>query len=284
MTNVKEPLVLGFMGPPGTGKTVAMEIVEHEANRKAVGDTLGLGRLLNVGVARKSTSRPSRGADDRLKESGVDEAEFDKPEMIGVYTLSNNGAKYAYRESALRAEGVDVLIAEPSLHHIEAVKLHLGGRLFTIFLAASREYRLARLSGRGTEDPVEVRKRVLEGDAQIIIASMLGAEMSQGADVLTDSLMVEIFTKIQDSDDDLAVGQLSQYLADYAGGDAEAAKKYGDTTAKLFAHDIRHVHGGQKAIEHVITLDDSYLSKDPKNEGKYREEILAQLARGLKSA
>ncbi len=279
----KEPLVLGFMGPPGTGKTVAMEIVEHEPNRQAVGQTLGLGRALNVGVARKSTSRPSRGADDRLKESGVAVEEFDKPEMIGVYTLSNNGAKYAYRASALQADGVDVLIAEPSLHHIEDVKNYLGGRLFTIFLAASRAYRLARLSGRGTEDPVEVRKRVLEGDAQIIIASMLGAEMSQGADALTDATMLEIFKKIHATTDDATVTELAQYLSAYAGGDADAAKKYGDSTAKLFAEDIRHVHGGKKAIEHVITLDDSYLSKDPKNEGKYREEILAQLVHGLKN-
>lgn len=276
----QESIVFGIIGAPGIGKSVAMRIVEDEENRKAVGVDLGRGPI-KVGVARKTTTRPNRGADDRMKESGVPAEEFANGEMIGVYTLSNNGAQYGYRASELNQTGYDLLIAEPSLHHLTEVEEYLGDRLSTMMLVASRQYRLDRLGGRGTEDMAEVRRRVLEGDAQIIMANILGAPMEKSVEELTDPKMVELFLNIRSAADmDEAaphIAALRQYLMDYVGeADAEKAAKYADTTSKSFAEEVRHLHvkEGEEYISNVVTVDDSFLSEDPIRDGKFRAAIL----------
>lgn len=282
MISIDTPIV-GFMGPPGNGKSVAINTVEFADNREELGQKLELGRPLQVGVARKSTSRGGRGADDRFKKSGLPEAAFDDPNMIGVYRLSNNNALYGYHTDDLQApEGTDLLIAEPSLHHIAELKDRIAGKLHVVFFASDRAYRDARLNGRGTEDPVEVKKRILEGDAQMIMADMLGADMARGVEALTDPDMVALFNAVRNAKDDAelktATDELDRYLAAYVGGDQAAAKKYSAPTAKLYAGDVRHVAAdGQPSIDHVITFDPSYITKDPMREGKFRTEILKQV-------
>lgn len=277
----QDSIVFGIIGAPGIGKSVAMRIVEDEDNRKAVGIELGREGPITVGVARKTTTRPNRGEDDRMKESGVPVDEFNNSEMVGVYTLSNNGAQYGYRPSELNKKGFDLLIAEPSLHHLTDVEEYLGDRLSTMMLVASREYRLARLGERGTDDMAEVRRRVLEGDAQIIMANILGAHMEMSVEDLTDPKMVELFLNIRSAADMEEAAQhiaaLRQYLLDYVGEtDAEKAEKYATTTAKNFAEEVRHLHvkEGQEYIANVVTIDDSFLSKSPISEGKFRAAIL----------
>ncbi len=280
---VIETPIVGFMGPPGNGKSVAINTVEFEGNREQLGQTLGFDRALQVGVARKSTSRAGRGADDRFKKSGLPEEAFDDPNMIGVYRLSNNNSLYGYHTDDLRAaEGTDLLIAEPSLHHIAELKQRIRGNFHVVFFASDRTYRNARLNGRGTEDAVEVKKRILEGDAQMIMASLLGADMARGVEDLTDADMVALFNAVRNAQDDgelaRATAELDAYLATYVGGDAAAAKKYSASTAKLYTEDVRHVAPGMtRSIDHVITFDDSYITKDPMREGKFRKEILEQV-------
>ncbi|MBP9751062.1 MAG: hypothetical protein KBC95_04430 [Candidatus Peribacteraceae bacterium] len=277
--------ILGIMGPPGNGKSVAINIVEDASNRTEIGDALGLGRPLNVGVARKSTTRPNRGADDRFKKSGLPNEAFDDPLMIGKYVLSNNGALYGYHADDLQApEGTDVMVGEPSLHHIRELKDRISGQLHNVFLASDRDYRFARLGGRGTEDPVEVRKRVLEGDAQTILVDMLGADLNASPEDLTDPEMVVLFRAVRNANDadelQRAVTALEKYLAGFAGVTGEAAKKYAMPTAKLYAEDIRHVGAGEAPVDHIIVLDDTFLSKEPIRSGKYRDQVLDQV-RGL---
>ncbi len=281
--------IVGFMGPPGNGKSVAINTVEYADNRVEMGERLNLGRPLNVGVARKSTSRGGRGADDRFKISGLPESAFDDPNMIGVYRLSNNNALYGYHANDLRAsEGTDLLIAEPSLHHITELKDRIRGRFHVVFFASDRAYRDARLNGRGTEDPVEVKKRILEGDAQMIMANMLGAHMARGVEELTDPDMVALFAAVRSAKDDAARAQaeaeLKTYLAAYVGGDAATTEKYATSTAKLYAGDVAHLEvGADKSIDHVITFDPSYITKNPMQEGKFRKEILEQVEGVLRS-
>ncbi len=282
---VIETPILGIMGPPGNGKSVAINIVEDVGNRAEVGEQLGLGRPLNVGVARKSTTRPNRGADDRFKKSGLPAEAFDDPRMIGKYVLSNNGAQYGYHADDLRApEGTDMLVGEPSLHHIRELSERIDGELYSLFLASDRDYRFARLGGRGTEDPIEVKKRVLEGDAQTILVDMLGADLVASPEDLTDAEMVALFYAVRDAKDadelQRAVTALEQYLAGFAGVTGESAKKYAAPTAKLYAEDIRHVGSGESPVDHIIVLDDTFLSKEPIRDGKYREKVLEQV-RGL---
>lgn len=286
-----EALVIGFMGPPGIGKSVAMNIVEHAPNREAVGKMLNLDRPITVGVARKSTTRASR-TEDRMKESGLSVGtgpdQFDPEAMIGVYTLSNNGAMYGYRREELNKSGVDVLIAEPSLHHLTEVKDFLQDRLVTTLLVATRDYRLARLGGRGTEDMAEVRRRVIEGDSQIIMAEILGAPLGKTASELTEPRMVELFTKIRNAQEDAvagAIAELQQYLVDYVQDpDAAAAASYAEKSAKNFAEEVRHLapQQGRSYIENVVTVDDTFLSSDVLNEGKFREAILNIVSSSLR--
>ncbi len=275
------PIVLGFMGPPGIGKTVAMNIIEDHKNRILVTENLGWDRTLEVGVARKSTTRENRGADDRLKESNLSDQEFDAGNMIGEYTLSNNGKRYGYRESELNKPGADLLIAEPSLHHLEAINAYLRDRLQIVLLASSRQYRMDRLGGRGTENQAEVRRRVLEGDAQLIIAEMLKAPLKHTAMEWTDSTMVKIFTDIRDANsiDDarLHIDTLAEYLADFAKDpDQVTGKKLADKAAQSFAEEIHHLPhaNGHTLIDHVLEVDESYLSRDPLRRGKYRYKLL----------
>jgi len=284
--------VIGFMGPPGIGKSVAMNIVEHEPNRVAIGEMANLGRPLTVGVARKSTTRASR-TEDRMKESGLKvgtgEGEFNPDTMVGVYTLSNNGAMYGYRPEELNKQGVDVLIAEPSLHHLTEMKEFLQDRLETTLLVATRDYRLARLGGRGTEDMAEVRRRVIEGDSQIIMAEILGAPLGKSASELTDARMTELFMEIRNAAEGEVAGivaKLEQYLIDYVQDpDAEGAASYAKKSAANFAEEVRHLapKQGQSYIENVVTVDDSFLSSDVLNEGKFREAILEIVAQSVRS-
>lgn len=279
--------IVGFMGPPGNGKSVAINTVEDAGNRAELGERLGLGRALQVGVARKSTSRGGRGADDRFKKSGLPEEAFNDPKMIGVYRLSNNNALYGYHTDDLRApEGTDLLIAEPSLHHIAELKDRIRGRFHVVFFASDRAYRDARLNGRGTEDPVEVKKRILEGDAQMIMANMLGAEMGRTVEELTDPDMVALFAAVRSAKDDAeyarATAALEKYLAAYVGA-SESTAKYAASTAKLYAGDTKHLGlGAEKSIDHVITFDPSYITSNPMKEGKFRKEILEQVEGALR--
>jgi hypothetical protein len=280
-----ESQVFGVIGPPGIGKTVAMNIVRDEANRLELGNRLNLGRPITVGVARKSTTRASR-TEDEMKESGLEvgtgPGQFDPDTMIGVYTLSNNGAMYGYRPEELNKDTADLLIAEPSLHHLTEIEEYLGDRLTTTFLAATRQYRLDRLGGRGTEDPAEVRRRVIEGDSQIIMADVLRAPLGMSVEDLTDPAMVEIFRNLRSAESEEAtaagIEALEQYLLAYVQEpDAEKAAKYATTTAKNFAEEVRHLHvkDGVTYIANVVTVDESYLSKNPLQDGKFREAILA---------
>ena len=95
-----------------------------------------------------------------------------KDQYVGEYTLTNNNAKYAYPVNELNKEA-DILVAEPSIHHLSVMKAHLKDRLVVILIAADTEYRKVRMNGRGTEEESQVNKRVIEGDVQIYIASKL---------------------------------------------------------------------------------------------------------------
>ena len=281
----EESIVFGFMGPPGIGKTVAMNIVEDEANRAELGKRLGIEGPVTVDVVRKSTTRDNRGKDDRLKESGLavgtEPGQFNPDTMIGVYTLSNNGAMYGYRPEELNKKTARILIAEPSLHHLTEIEEYLGDRLTTTFLAATRQYRLDRLGGRGTEDPAEVRRRALEGDSQIIMANILNAPLGKPVEELTDAKMVELFMDIRTAEEgaDLenAIAALRQYLHDYVQEQDEAkAAKYDAATAKSMAEELRHLHvkEGVQYIANVITVDESFLSDNPIVSGKFRDAML----------
>lgn len=283
--NHDEAPVLGFMGPPGIGKTVAMNVVRDEANRAAIGHILGRDGPITVGVVKKSTTRASR-TEDEMKESGLAEGtgpnEFDENTMVGVYTLSNNGAKYGYRPEQLNQSEADLYIAEPSLHHLTDIKDFLGDRLTTTFLAATRQYRLDRLGGRGTEDMAEVRRRVIEGDAQIIMANILGAPLGKSVEELTDQAMVDLFLEIRSAESEEAaapaIEKLRQYLIAYVQEpDGEKAAKYGEGTSKNFAEEVRHLHAkpGHQYIEKVVTVDESFLVPNPLKEGRFREAMLA---------
>lgn len=167
-----ESKIYGFIGAPGVWKTVAMNIVENEKNLSELSAILW--KELTVDVVKKSTSRPNRGADDRLKISWVPEEDFivNADNYVWEYTLTNNNSKYAYSKDELNKEA-DILVAEPSIHHLSVMKAHLKDRLVVILIAADTEYRKVRMNGRWTEEVSQVNKRVIEWDVQLFIASKL---------------------------------------------------------------------------------------------------------------
>jgi ribose 1,5-bisphosphokinase PhnN len=172
-----------------------MNIVE---NKKNLGELSALlGKNLSIDVVRKSTSRPNRGADDRLKISGIAENEFiiNKNKYVGEYTLTNNNAKYAYHTDELNKQA-DVLVAEPSIHHLSEMKTHLKDRLVVILIAADTEYRKVRMNGRGTEEVSQVNKRVIEGDVQLFIASKLSGSEGERLVQLIDQDGFKIYEDI----------------------------------------------------------------------------------------
>ncbi len=282
--------VFGFMGAPGTGKTAAMNVVEAPENLQEIAARLGKDSL-TVDVAKKATSRENRGADDRFKISGMPRENFENnPEMIGRYILTNNGAYYAYPKSEFEKDA-DILVAEPSIHHLDAVKAHLGDRLVTIMLVASRAYREARMTERGTEEMSQVLKRLVEGDAQTWLVNKLGGGNLVKVEELIDADLNAIFNRMYEAKDDAAAvtalqQEFTDWLANHVMGGAEAddaTKKFAADAAKEYTHlvtSLTPVSG--KIVEMMMVLDDSYLSSNFIKEGKFREEILNTVETYLK--
>lgn len=192
--------IFGFMWAPGLGKTVAMNIAEHPENLKALKETLWMENDLTVDVVKKDTSRPNRWADDRLKNSWIPEQNFidNKDKYVWEYTLTNNNAKYAYHVDELNKKA-DILVAEPSIHHLSAMKAYLQDRLVIILIAADTEYRKIRMGGRWTEEESQINKRLIEWDVQLFIASKLSWKDWEILSKMIDPRWYEIYESIYTS-------------------------------------------------------------------------------------
>ncbi len=282
--------VNGFMGAPGTGKTAAMAVLEHDKNLKHLKKQLKLDRDLSYAIARKATSRPSRGADDRFKIAGLPEDYFKDDKMIGVYVLANNGSLYGYHPDEFQ-HGADIIVAEPSIHHIRAVKDHLGKRLTTVLLVADNPYRLERMNGRGTEDPKQIQQRLVEGDAQVYVANMLTGGLKDRYDNMIDAGRLiddglhdqfeAISASAESGDAESADQGLYEFLLKYVAGDAGVndpdVQKYAKGAVAEYGPLIRKATQSvmeQGLIDYIIALDQSYYHPNFLVEGKFRDEIV----------
>lgn len=216
---------------------------------------------LTIDVVRKATSRANRGADDRLKISGVPEEDFtdNQDQYVGEYILTNNGAKYAYPVDELNKEA-DILVAEPSIHHLSVMKAHLKDRLVVILIAADTEYRKVRMNGRGTEEESQVNKRVIEGDVQIYIASKLSGEdgemLSKMIDPKGHEIYEEIYTTTEGNDE-----ELTKKMEDYFLGLVGEEKFAKEATEEYFKMIRNNTKAGEneKLFDHIIVRS---LEKD----------------------
>ncbi|MCK9467130.1 MAG: hypothetical protein M0P94_02270 [Candidatus Absconditabacterales bacterium] len=269
--------IFGFMGAPGLGKTVAMNIAEHPENLKSLKETLGLEKDLTVDVVKKDTSRPNRGADDRLKNSGIPEQNFidDKENYVGEYTLTNNNAKYAYHVDELNKKA-DVLVAEPSIHHLSAMKTHLQDRLVVVLIAADTEYRKIRMGGRGTEEESQINKRLIEGDVQLFIASKLSGEDGEILSKMIDPKGYEIYELIYSSGGDMKyLDNMKNYFMNLVGEE----KFVNDASDEYFKMIINNTKKGdtEKLFDHIIvrSLEKDELAGDNfLIEGDFRDNII----------
>lgn len=267
--DVLDPVVFGVMGGPGTGKSYAMDLVDKHSSD--IAESLELGRPMIVRIAKKSTSRENRGADDVWKESGVSKEEFESTEgavaegqnFIGIYKLANNNAYYGYRPSVF-SQSADILVAEPSIHHLTTIKSQLGDKLFMICLIASRQYRSDRMNSRGTEDPVQIKKRLDEGDIQIFLLDKLNGGLATEIKELIDSELLEVLNLIYDNKDDVTQSESLK---------ARLAALVGDQASEYF-HLVTNVQKSEFEVANkFVFLDDSYLAQDD-GTNKMRDEII----------
>ena len=279
------PVIIGFLWAPGLGKTVAMNVVENEENLEDVKESLGRDRPVEIWVARKTTSRPNRWADDRLKISWVPEEVFEekKDDFVGEYTLTNNNAKYAYSKAELDQPDKDLLVAEPSIWHLSEIKEYLWNRLVVCLIAADTEYRKERMNGRGTEEESQINKRLVEVDVQIFIASKLSGEEWKVLPNLIDPRGLEIYEKIYSSNgDEKYLGELRDYIFDLVG-----EEEFPDKSSKEYFNMIvkNTQNGGDlKLFDHIIVRS---LEKDEPFEtmlvhGDFRDQIINVVKEHLK--
>ena len=256
----KEPIIIGFLWAPWLWKTVAMNVVENQSNLEDIKEALGRDRPVKIGVARKTTSRPNRWADDRLKISGVPEEIFTekKDEFVWEYTLTNNNAKYAYSKAELDQADKDVLVAEPSIWHLSEIKEYLWNRLVICLIAADTNYRKERMNWRWTEEESQINKRLVEWDVQIFIASKLSGEEWKILPKLIDSKGLEIYEKIYQSNwDPKYLWELKDYIFDLVQDEDFAIK----SSKEYFDMIIKNIQNWKniKLFDHIIVRS---LEKD----------------------
>lgn len=278
--DVLDPIVFGVMGGPGTGKSYVMNLISE--NSEEISEQLDLGRSLIVNIAKKSTSRPNRGEDDVWKESGVSEEEFLNTEgvvregenFVGIYKLANNNSYYGYRPKAFE-QSADILVAEPSIHHLTTIKSKLGGKLFMVCLVANRQYREDRMNGRGTEDLDQVKKRLDEGDIQLFLLDRLTEGLEKPLEELIDPDLYEALKEVEKTKDDedsfrKSVGNLESLIGSQAKEYAELIKNMKINVDPENKFELANA---------IIYLDESYLASDEIDEtgrtkNKMRDVVL----------
>ena len=276
-----------FMWAPWLWKTVAMNIAEHKDNLKSIKEDLWLENDLSIDVVRKATSRENRGADDRLKISWVPAEDFteNKDQYVGEYTLTNNNAKYAYPVNELNKEA-DILVAEPSIHHLSVMKAHLKDRLVVILIAADTEYRKVRMNGRGTEEESQVNKRVIEGDVQIYIASKLSWEDGEMLSKMIDPKWYDIYEEIYLSwgDDADLTKKMEEYFLGLV-GEEKFAKEATQEYFKMIKNNTK-AGADTKLFDHIIvrSLEKDQLAGDNfLTQGDFRDSIVSVIKKHLSS-
>lgn len=170
--NQKPPILL-IPGPSAAGRDYLIEKLIENAD--IVGATLGLGRAIKIGIAKKTTDRPSRNVD--LLKNCITEEEFTQGlkdgRIIADYTLESNGKRYGYEVDAFDLEGVDLVVSDASVYQIPNLKKILGDRLHVRAMIASRDYRHENFKARGSEQEDEIKNRLNLGDAHVAIAMMM---------------------------------------------------------------------------------------------------------------
>ncbi len=257
-----EGKVFGVLGAPGAGKTYVMSIIEEASD--FIGERLNINRPIMITVVKKSTTRESRGDDDRLKEAGVDPSEFTEEKMIGIYTLSNNGQQYGYRRNSFEVKA-HLSIAEPSIHHLKDIRDYLGSRLFTISLIASRSYRNDRLNGRGTEDVEQVNKRLNEGDLQIYMLNKIVGGLKTHPRDLMDKTLHDLLEQLESTNFE----------------DTSKLEALVGSQASEFVDVLKRLEKDPSLIHHIVYLDESYLSTPENPNTKLRDEVLDSVIQAI---
>lgn len=173
-----ESMIYLLPGASATGRDFLLE--QLLGNADVVGQRLGLGRPLNIAVAKKTTTRPSRSGVETLKIC-VDHDAFEdglkKGEIIAPYTLESNGHKYGYHKASFEnKDGADIMVSDASVYQIPALKKEFGSRVYASAMIATRGYRHDNLKIRGSEKPEEMQDRLNLGDAHVVIAMLMAPQ------------------------------------------------------------------------------------------------------------
>jgi isopentenyl-diphosphate delta-isomerase len=279
------PKILGFAGPSGSGKDVALQILQSDANRLQLGFYLNFdpGESINVRVVPKITTRPARVKE--VSKIPVTPEEFDKylaqNELVGVYTLFSNGQRYAYRKADFERQGnEDLLLAEPSILHFRELKRVYGDRIHLTFLAARRDYREKLLHLRQSEQESEIIKRLNEGDGQTLLALVM---MKKEDNYIAEFISQEIFSLYQGLNQAGAEGfqQAQEQLNLLIGQDLthmliESLSNIGNPIDTLLDIDQEMVG---IPIDQMLALDDSYFSDHPFTEGRLFNAVIQEAVR-----
>lgn len=171
-------MILLLPGASATGRDFLLEKLME--NPDIVGEQLGLGQPIKIGLVRKTTTRPSRMVNDFLKIC-VDEQSFKKGlaagEIIAPYVLESNGHNYGYHKASFQQEGgADVLVSDASVYQIPVLKQEFGQGLFTSAMIATRQYRHDNLMSRGSENENEMIDRLNLGDAHVVLAILMSGQ------------------------------------------------------------------------------------------------------------
>ena len=170
-------MILLLPGASATGRDFLLEQIL--GNPQVVGERLGLGRPVKIGVVKKTTTRPSRSieflkicVDDQTFKQGIDAGL-----ILAPYVLESNGHWYGYHRSSFdSAEESDVLVSDASVYQIPALKQEFGAQLFTSAMIATRQYRYENLLARGSENQEEMTDRLNLGDAHVVLAILMANE------------------------------------------------------------------------------------------------------------
>lgn len=177
----RSPMILFMPGASATGRDFLLE--QLLANPDVVGQRLGLGGPIKIGVVKKTTTRPPRATVAEMLKICVDDDTFqqglNEGQIIAPYVLESNGYKYGYHRSSFEtAEDADVLVSDASVYQVPALKQELGSRVYTAAMIATRQYREENLMSRGSENPQEMTDRLNLGDAHVVLAILMNGDSS----------------------------------------------------------------------------------------------------------
>jgi len=203
-------------GASATGRDFLLE--KLLAHTDVIGSRLSFDRPLRIIIAKKTTTRPSRGVD--LLKNCVSREDFEsgrtRGEIIAPYILESNSELYGYHIDAFQQSDADMLIADASVYQMSELASRFGDRVYSASMIATRAYRETNLRTRGSEKEEEITDRLNLGDAHVAIAIMMSRKSGLSYRDFIDPTLADLFDSlITHAEADEKSVRTSQLIADF---------------------------------------------------------------------